>query len=343
MPVGCLGSSQGITLSVGHARRNGVGLTVTLLKNLTTPRTTESASIAGSGDAMIAITLEDIESHRPDVLLPPDPEFAVTYREMVELGRQAAKDRTVAFVGICRNAMPWLPMTLDLVSQTGSLFKSWSAYIYENDSHDETKGVLSAWQDGQQRQASLNVNGRPHLNTTTEPVRTHALAEYRAECQRWVAQGEPVDYVVVFDTDPWGGWSVDGVATSIAYLERLNPHLVTATCMASYSWCEVSQNGDLFAMHYDAFAARLNHWQRRDQQWFHHWMPPVGAFPVRFHSAFGQLAVYNARAYLKGRYTGEDCEHVTFHKTMPGTVHLNPSMRCVSFWVPRDGRQHGDD
>jgi hypothetical protein len=165
---------------------------------------------------MATITLDEIERHYPDVLLPPDPEFAEDYATAVQVGRHLAKDRTVALVAICRNAMPWLPRTLALAEQTGAMFREWSCFIYENDSADETKQVLAAWSDGQQRHASLNDNGRPHLNYTTEPVRTHALAEYRTACQTFVRNGERPDYVIVFDTDPFGGWSVDGVATSVA-------------------------------------------------------------------------------------------------------------------------------
>ena len=55
------------------------------------------------------ITLEEIEAHRPDVLLPPDPEFAEEYADMVRLGREAASQASVAMLAICRNAMPFLP------------------------------------------------------------------------------------------------------------------------------------------------------------------------------------------------------------------------------------------
>lgn len=302
---------------------------------------------------MPQITLEEVEAHRPDVLLPPDAEFAEAYASDVKHGRERAAEATVAIVGICRNAMPWLPQTLRLIEETGSMFKAWRAYFHENDSADDTKDCLMAWQDGSQRCVSLNVNGRPHLNATIAPERTHALAEYRTACQRWVAHGERPDFVIVVDTDPWGGWSVDGVATSIAhmYLDR------SWYCLASYSWCEMNVGGQAFPAHYDAFAARWGGWQRRDQQWFHHWHPRVGGAPLEFHSAFGQLAVYRAERYLQGTYSGEDCEHCTFHRSIEtqaalddgdyydGPTYtrlgLNPSSRCVSFWVPQDGRQHG--
>jgi hypothetical protein len=278
---------------------------------------------------MTTISLDDINRHAPDVLLPPDAEFSSAYRAAVQNGRAVASLSTVAFVAICRNAMPWLPNTLRLVEETGALFAEWKAYIYENDSSDATKDALSAWADGRKRHVSLNTNGRPHLNNTTAPVRTHALAEYRAECQKFVRSlDEQPDYVIVYDTDPWGGWSIDGIMTSLAHLEADKSFYG----MAAYSWCEF-QKGQ--PVHYDAFAARLNHWKQRDQLWFHLWHPAVGSPPVEFKSAFGQLAVYWGEDYLAGRYTGEDCEHVTFHRSIArGRMGLNPSMRVCSFWVP---------
>jgi hypothetical protein len=287
----------------------------------------------------VQITIDEVRAHHPDVLLPPDPEFVREYEEAVQFGREMASTSSVAFVAICRNAMPWLTQTLALVEQTGAMFREWSAFVFENDSSDDTKEVLKAWSDGDRRKVSLNINHRPHLCHTTATERTIALAEYRTQCQHWVASREPVDYVVVFDTDPWGGWSVDGVATSVAHMVESQGD---AACMASYSWAQVAQPGGSLAIHYDAFAARLNHWRQRDQQWFHLWHPPVGSPPVRFNSAFGQLALYEADAYLAMRYTGEDCEHVTAHRTMPGQVFLNPSARCVSFWIPNAG-QHKHD
>lgn len=288
----------------------------------------------------VDISIEDIASHAADTLLPPDPLHADYYRESVERGRHHASRSRVAFVAICRNAMPWLPRTLALVEQTASYFRDSSVFIYENDSEDETKEVLLDWHDRDpgRRRMMLNTHGRPHLNWTTATVRTTALAEYRAACQNQVRVTNPTaDYVIVFDTDPWGGWSVDGVLSSIG-------HLAAGMWygLASYSWAE-SMPPNVMPIHYDAFAARLNHWEQRDQNWFHLWHPPVGSPPVSFRSAFGQLAVYRATPYLSGTYTGEDCEHVTFHKSISRRFiseqfGLNPSMRCVSFWrQPRGG------
>lgn len=298
---------------------------------------------------MTTITAAEIAAHHPDVLLPPDAEFAEDYASDVRHGRACAAMATVAIVGICRNAMPFLPQTLRLIEQTGAMFKAWSAFIFENDSVDETKDCLAAWQDHRQRCVSLNINGRPHLSHTIAVERTHALAEYRTECQRWVAHDERPDFVIVVDTDAWGGWSVDGVATSIAHMA--SDHSWYG--MASYSWCEMNIAGQRFPAHYDAYALRWNHWRRRDQQWVHHWHPAVGSPPIEFNSAFGQLAVYRGQSYLSGTYDGADCEHVTLHRSIQEQARLddgdyyygpsytrlglNPSSRCVSFWVPNGG------
>jgi hypothetical protein len=290
------------------------------------------------------ITAEEIAAHRPDVLLPPDPEFAEDYARLVGEGRRIAARKTVAMVAICRNAMPWLPQTLALVEETGAMFKSWSCYIHENDSTDGTKDVLAAWHRWPQCFARLENNGRPHLSHTIATERTHALAEYRAACQEWVrySTNPRPDYVIVFDTDPFGGWSVDGVATSVAHMERSD-----WWGLGSYSWCELQTgDGTIIPAHYDGFAFRWFGWQHRTPlDWFHLMRPVVGAPPVQVNSAFGQLAVYRSDAYFRGVYTGETCEHVPFHKSIakrwPGRFGLNPSSRCVSFWTPRDARQHG--
>lgn len=293
------------------------------------------------------ITIDELHTHSPYVLLPPDAEFAEQYARMVEMGRQHASESSVAFVGICRNAMPFVGQTLGLVEATGKLFRDWSCFIYENDSEDDTKAMLSEWSDGNTRIASLNINRRPHLSHLISQERTMALAEYRTQCQWAVRHREPVDYVIVFDTDPWGGFSIDGVMTSIGYLSIDSSWYG----LASYSWCEMLVGGQRFPAHYDAFALRLNHWARRDQQWVHHWHPAVGSPPVEMNSAFGQLAVYRAESYLSGTYSGEDCEHVVFHRSIKAAAReridsfrfgLNPSSRCVSFWVPNHGGQHSN-
>lgn len=292
------------------------------------------------GVRVATISLTEIEQHRPDLLLPPDEEFLNCYGEFEELGRERARSLRVAFVAICRNAMPFLPFTLQMVQEAGECFADWKCFIFENDSIDGTKDVLSQWADGRRTVTEMVDNGRPHLSYTKHQSRTVALAEYRNRCRKWVdGHTSDFDYVVVFDTDPWGGFSVGGLMNTIARMES-DEHYDTAA-MASYSWCEWGPPvwSRPTICHYDGFACRWTWWKERQEMlWFHLWHPPVGSPPVKMNSAFGQFAVYRERSFLRGVYSGDDCEHVPFHKTMGGDLYLNPSMRCVSFWIPEGAR-----
>jgi hypothetical protein len=293
---------------------------------------------------MGTISLREIEQHHPDLLLPPDEEFANYYGEFADVGLDDAKSLRVAFVAICRNAMPFLPLTMQYVQSAGECFEDYKVFVYENDSTDGTKDFLSQWSDGSRRFCSLQDNGRPHLNSTKHESRTMALAEYRNECRKWVdGDSMDFDYVIVFDTDPWGGFSVGGILNTIGRMD--DREALWTSAMASYSWCEWGQPvwSQPTLCQYDAWACRWTGWkERKDMLWFHLWHPPVGSPPVKMNSAFGQLAVYREDAYLRGVYRGGDCEHVAFHKSMGGDLYLNPSMRCVSFWIPEEGARMPD-
>jgi hypothetical protein len=288
----------------------------------------------------VQITIEEVRAHHPDVLLPPDPEFAENYAEAVREGCDIASRSSVAFVFLARNAMPWLPQTLQRIEEAGSRFASWSAFAFENDSIDDTKEVLKQWSDHDRRKVSLNINSRPHLSHTMTQERTVALAEYRNECQWWVRHREPVSFVAVVDSDSWGGFSVDGLMTSVAHMARSD-----WWGLASFSWCEMRlADGTVIPAHYDGWAYRIwgyKHCPPLD--WFHLMRPPVGAPPIAVNSAFGQLAIYKADHYMRGRYSGETCEHVGLHRSIAehpdtrGRFGLNPSSRAVSFWVPHAG------
>ena len=293
---------------------------------------------------MPTLKLSEIAAHDPDLILPPDEEFAEDYRLMVENGRVLASFGKVAFVAICRNAMPFLPMTLKRVEETAKMFADWRCFIYENDSTDGTKEFLATL--GEPYTVVSRDNGRPHLNFSKSSDRTVALAEYRNECRLWVKENcTDFHYTIVFDTDPWGGFSVDGVANSVGQLSMIE----NAAGMGSYSFCKWGPPVWPQPMwcQYDGWACRWNWWKERpDMSWFHLWHPPVGAPPVRMNSCFGQLAVYRTNNYLQGVYTGGDCEHVSHWKTCGGDCYLNPSSRVVSFWIldeeDDNNRLHGD-
>ena len=265
--------------------------------------------------------------------LPSDDEFKGLYDEAVARGRQAAAESSVAIVGIARNAMPAMANTLGLLREVDDGFKSAVAFVYENDSTDDTRRQLletaRAWEGFETRFDAL---GGIDCRGEFEGPRTERLAKCRQTCLEWVRErAAATDYVICCDMDPARGFSVDGVFNSLAWMTQN----ATVGGMASYSLYRVSTG----IAQYDSWAARANWWADRRHEigfaWFSSFLPPVGSPPIKMNSAFGGLAVYRTQAYLAGGYSGEDCEHVPHHRRMADagwSLYLNPGSRYIAVW-----------
>lgn len=307
------------------------------------------------------VTYQDVLQRSPDLTQPPTSrECAPDYWNAVGLGEAIARRTDLTILGLARNAMPWMHINSARVEKLGAKFRSWQAFVFENDSTDGTPSELKAWQErSPQVTFTSTVNNRPQLSTEKSKRRTDALAEYRQHCLEWariktagLTADERKDHrIIVIDFDCWGGWSDHGVMTGLTWLSRLPG----AAGMASVSTTEfptpMRPEGKI-TIHYDAWAFRLNHWsEHHDMGWFHGWFPPVGSEPVPCRSAFGGMAIYRPEAFFVGTYTGGDCEHVNFHRSIFEAtgmgMRLNPSQRLTMAWIPgaptTDGGKHGDN
>ena len=281
-------------------------------------------------------------SYRPGMTIrrPEDfwgVDYVDSYKEHVEFGRVEARRQKLAIVAICRNAMPHLKNTLMLVDELAGLWRDCSLYVYENDSTDETAAVLDDFAIRQWVTIEHDTLGGED-SRGFEPERTVRLAKCRTRCQEWVRRhAADAGYVMVLDTDPHGGFSVDGVLNSLGWFcEMLGEsfHRRQPGAMASHSLFVREEAVGYGVAAYDAWAARLNFWEdRREHQWFHMLLPPVGSPPIPMNSAFGGLCLYRREAYLAGVYEGGDCEHVFMHKSMQKAgyqLFLNPGSRYVA-------------
>jgi hypothetical protein len=283
----------------------------------------------------------------PSHLWTPREVFEPEYRRLVARGWQLLAGYDVAVVGLARNCAGPLAANLDRVADLGRHCGHWWLHVETNDNQDATEEVLELFCQ-QHRQTSYRSRslGRVQYSTEFAGRRTEALAEYRTSCQEWVRTTCPaVDLVVVVDFDAWGGWNQDGLAHGVAALDELPD----ASGMASVSLMQHRVHAEIDGtvqptvawLHYDAWALRLNSfWDDYTADaggWKHQWLPPVGSPVVRVCSAFGGLAVYRTLDYLAGTYTGEDCEHVTFHASLAGSMYLDPAMRTIMHWVEHAG------
>lgn len=277
---------------------------------------------------------------RPEEVWFVDEEYQSLYDTRVSEGSVAASQVGVNIVAIARNAMPSLTNTLALVGEVGSRFASRRAFIFENDSTDDTASAL----DGHAaRNEWFSVRhetwgGEDFRGFSGE--RTERLAKARNICLDWVREnGSESPYTIVVDLDPDYGFSVDGVFNSLGWIERVSSASVGG--MASYSLYKITdEKGGIGIAHYDAWAARLNWWRDRRNEdggtsWFSMFLPPVGSPPIPMNSAFGGLCVYRTEAFLSGGYSGEDCEHVPHHRRMALAgyeMFLNPGCRYIAVW-----------
>jgi hypothetical protein len=278
----------------------------------------------------------EIQVVAPEPVWPVDPEYAGYYAAGVEAGKGVAAETDACIVAICRHAMPALPNTLLLTAALRRYFRSCPLFIFENDSEDGTAEVLDSVAAGHDwfhvcHESLGGIDSRGF-----EPERTERLAYCRNKCLEWVRENAAnTSWTIVLDTDPAGGYSVDGALNSVG---RLSEKMASGSPagMASYSLYRTAEG----IAHYDAWAARPVCWwrDRREEigfNWFSAFLPPVGAPPCPMNSAFGGLAVYSTRAFLAGGYSGEDCEHVGHHRRMAEAGYqmwLNPGCRYIAIW-----------
>jgi hypothetical protein len=280
---------------------------------------------------------------RPEDIWQIEERYLAAYGEYCERGLQAARRSKLAVVAIARTAMPHLANTLPLIDELVGHFGSRAVFFYENDSTDDTGGVLDRWAgEWAWCEVRRETLGGPDTRGF-EPDRTVRLARCRTICQEWVAaNARDADYTLVLDIDPHGGFSPQGILNSVGWLLESGP---TAGGMASNSmFVHKNENGDILVAQYDAWAMRMNWWEDRrsapgGMRWAHLLMPPVGSPPFPINSAFGGACLYRTAAFLAGRYGGigvdgqPDCEHVALHRTMREhgyQLHLNPSSRYVA-------------
>ena len=300
---------------------------------------------------MTTVTMRD--EHYPDAVLPVDKEFQQQYLDATCEGAVIAAGVKVAIVGLARNLGNLMPVTIRRIYDTAAMFQDFQIVIVENDSDDGTAEAVRQWADDDPDHvvAQTNTTGRPQLSGF-EPQRMQAMAEYRNLGQQLLREHcRECDYVVVLDTDAWGGWSNYGILNGIAWHERV----AKAGCMASTSLFKhagIQVGGEIKWCHYDQFAFRWYGWDVRLEPWFPFWLPPPGAAPLPVRSAFGGLAIYKRDAYLSASYSSPDgdCEHVHLHRMMKDKgwdTYLNPAQRCVMSWLvdeePSDATEHHSD
>lgn len=288
------------------------------------------------------LSLEELNAYHPDFLDPTPIDLVEQYRQAVSTGTEIWKTKKVVFAGLARNIELGLNVNIPRLAETISRCLDWRFVVYENDSTDKTRTILNNLQFSNQERISIlgTDDGQPDLRDVSN-TRISRMVRYRSFVQSYIRSNYPdFDLVVIIDLDLWGGWSVDGLMTALAWGDF--------DVMASFSQMYDSRGW----IHYDRWAFKFNSWteewaldQSKYMNWFWYWKPPRGSKPIPCLSAFGSMSVYKMEAYLAGIYNSnlpseinniECVEHSAFHYELNKKgfkkFFLNPSQRCTVSW-----------
>lgn len=257
----------------------------------------------------------------------------------INIGLEHIKDKKIAFVGIARDISERIQNLQDVIEAFSEQQpKQIRIFIYENDSKDDTVAKLEEWKSTKDYvDFKSEKRYTPDLRLSTSNQRTENLAYARNQCVEYIRENcKDFDYIVVLDTD-LADYGISGLLNTFGHLEADKNISAMAGC--SYLFKHVTFYGEQITKEpqftgYDCWAYRHTDWYDvysvGMMYWFHFYILPIGSNPYKVLSAFGGSCVYKTQDYLSGTYSGEDCEHVTFHKSISDknpdfNLYVNPS------------------
>lgn len=249
------------------------------------------------------------------------------YYKHVRLGNECMANSRVTICGLAHNVADSLGVLISSIEELGGSFADYRVILFENNSLDGTKRILSNWASRNDKVTILCESlTRPKWQSTQDIDRMHYMAECRNFYLDQVLRLDSAsDYVVVLDTDLSMGFSYEGIANSLGHND----------------WDVIGSNGLMFIpeqgeamgkrIFYDAWAFReLDDDDHVDIDSVNKIRLHRGESLLRVNSCFGGLALYRWGAFTCGaRYQGDTCEHVGFHRQLRhhgyDRVFLNPS------------------
>jgi len=240
-------------------------------------------------------------------------------------GLSEMKKHKVVIAGIARDNADDLAIMMRHIESLGELFADYRVVIFENDSIDGTKEILSKWKKRNSKVSILmkdfgNIK-RPSIQFLAD-ARNYYLDEFMGN-----ESYRNFDLMVAVDMDMSYGFDLRGIEHSFSQYDK---------------WDMVCSNGisnskgetyDMFAFRSAEFPGALyntpNYYKnvtlKGQQQVF---KPGDDLFPI--FSGFGGMAIYK-REFLKDCHyesVHDDCEHVALHECMlkrHARIFLNPA------------------
>jgi len=261
-------------------------------------------------------------------------------------GLKKMSESTIIICGIVRNCGKNLKKNIHTINRLCDLVKDYHVVIYENDSVDNTKQILTDWAN-ERKNVHISLN---NFNTATIPekrsevnpffsvYRIDKMAFYRNNYLEYIEKENlKGDYVIVVDLDVDEIY-INGVVSSFA---------------VHYDWDAITANGvsrsfssKFRKQYYDTYALfacgqeNISQTEKSIVESKRQWSFLKPGIPlIRVASAFGGLAIYKREAIRYCRYgvlpnndkRVESCtEHFFFYQQMKANgydkIFINPEM-----------------
>ena len=268
------------------------------------------------------------------------PEFTELYSKYVGLGLEYLKTKKIVVVGLARDVGQTILNSFDQILKLNNFCDTLNIAIVENDSLDQTKDILLDLKNKHSNFEFVSEDyGLPKFGTVKDKARTEALAYQRNKYIELVKNKyQKYDYVIVCDWD-FDQFSVNGLINSFGWIYEKN---ISAMCGVSLRYQNVLSQSYKNYWNYDCWAYRGNWWIDKQTEvndcnsmlWFGFWIPPVGSPPLKINSGFGGMCIYKIQDFLSAKYSGYDCEHVCYHKSIYSIndqfgLYMNPSQLMI--------------
>jgi glycosyltransferase involved in cell wall biosynthesis len=260
-------------------------------------------------------------------------------------GEEKMRNSSVSICSIVRDCESNLKKNIPGVELLRSLFKESEIVVFENDSKDNTKEILKAWQRNSKNihvftdtfgSTTIPTKGSIKGNPFYSISRIEKMVLYRNKYMNFLnTQGNDRDFVIIIDLDI-SGFDIDGIANSFG---------------STTDWDCISANGTSLSsrfrrQYHDAYALieydKMNQIQteqsiKLNRIRYSYLQKGMPLFPVD--SAYGGVAIYKWPSVKNIYYScllNDDIrvqcksEHVGLHKTMKengsGKIYINPAM-----------------
>lgn len=260
------------------------------------------------------------------------PEFQKVYIDTVDTGKNFIENKNIIVTGLTRNNSQKLYKNINLINELKANIKY---FLYENDSTDNTPTILKDLSKDLPNFEFISEKlGYKQFGQVKDKERTERLSRHRNICLDHIKNFHiNSDYIIVIDFD-FEAISLEGIYHSFGLFNKYNQ----ISGIAGFSYQLKNEN---ILWNYDSWAFRWTWWEDLQSYispnniidpmyWFGLYRPPIGSAPIAVNSAFGGCAIYKTQTFIKGHYSGHDCEHVTFHKSLYDNVNnfyfvANPS------------------